>query len=56
MTDADRFHAYGPLQPMAPDCWHDRPRRDPWPIILTALGTLVVGWFLIPALAVWSGL
>ena len=25
MTDADRYHAHGPLQPAAPDPWHDRP-------------------------------
>ncbi len=25
MSDADRQWAYGPLHPIAPDCWHDRP-------------------------------
>ena len=40
MTDADRHYNFGPLQPMAPDAWHDRPHRlAEW---ATALGTAVL--------------
>ena len=49
MTDADRYHAHGPLQPAAPDCWHDRPYRGT--IRLTALSGATLFAF---GLLMWS--
>lgn len=41
MTDADRIHAYGPLQPAAPDDWHDRPRRGVIRLTLLSAGVMI---------------
>ncbi len=43
MTDADRYHAHGPLQPMPPDDWHDRPRRGTLrAVVLLALAIFIL--------------
>lgn len=34
MKDYERFHAHGPLQPAAPDDWHD---RKSWPPVWFSL-------------------
>lgn len=49
MTDAPSAYP-APIQPAAPDPWHDR-RSKAWPAILTALAAFVLGWFIVPALA-----
>ncbi len=47
--DARRRQVNGPLVRM------DEPTRSPWPAIMVALFAAVLGWFVIPALAVvWS--
>lgn len=43
MTDADRHHYHGKLQPMAPDPWHDRKRHSATRLWVGALGLVLVG-------------